>query len=68
MTQDPDLGAWVYQYNGFGDLVVQGDGKWQPTFMTYDTLGRMVQRDDDAEPHGGSTTSPRTGSESSRRW
>jgi RHS repeat-associated protein len=47
-SRDPDLGTWVYTYNSFGDLVVQGDGKWRPSYMTYDTLGRMVQRDDDS--------------------
>jgi RHS repeat-associated protein len=60
-SHDPDLGDWGYQYNGFGDLVLQADGKGRPTVMTYDTLGRVVQREDDkgtalwiydAAPHG----------------
>ncbi|MEO8899917.1 MAG: RHS repeat-associated core domain-containing protein [Polyangiaceae bacterium] len=60
-TFDPDLGAWSYQYNGFGDLVGQTDAKGGSTNMDYDTLGRMIRRDDDsgtsrwiydAAPHG----------------
>jgi len=58
---DPDLGAWSYNYNGFGDLVTQTDAKLGVTHMTYDALGRMVERIDDsgtaqwiydAAPHG----------------
>jgi len=60
-SHDPDLGDWGYQYNSFGDLVLQTDGKGRPANMKYDTLGRMRQRDDDsgtgrwiydAAPHG----------------
>jgi RHS repeat-associated protein len=47
-TQDPDMGVWVYQYDGFGDLVVQGDGKGRLTTMAYDTLGRLIRRIDDS--------------------
>jgi RHS repeat-associated protein len=40
-TEDPDLGTWVYEYDGFGNLKSQTDAKGQPTTMTYDDLGRM---------------------------
>ena len=43
---DPDKGAWSYDYNGFGELVEQTDAKLQKSTMTYDTLGRMKTRID----------------------
>ncbi|HEX5055690.1 MAG TPA: fibronectin type III domain-containing protein [Gammaproteobacteria bacterium] len=45
---DPDMGHWDYQYNAYGELVWQRDAKLQVTEMTYDKLGRMVERVDDA--------------------
>lgn len=44
--KDPDKGEWHYHYNPFGELVLQTDGKYQATVMTYDILGRMTQRED----------------------
>ncbi len=43
---DPDKGHWEYQYNAFGELEVQTDGKNQTSTMTYDALGRMTKRVD----------------------
>jgi len=58
---DPDMGHWVYRYNGFGDLVYQQDNKLQEVTLSYDLLGRMVRRNEpeglttwiyDSAPHG----------------
>ncbi len=46
---DPDMGSWIYTYNGFGELISQRDAKLQTVSMQYDTLGHMVRRD---EPEG----------------
>jgi RHS repeat-associated protein len=43
-SHDPDLGAWSYVYDGFGELYTQTDAKSQITTMSYDVLGRLVQR------------------------
>ncbi len=57
---DPDKGVWSYDYNGFGELVSQVDANGNITAMTYDKLGRMVQRqdyrDNDSNPSTTSTT------------
>jgi YD repeat-containing protein len=45
---DPDMGHWDYQYNGYGELVWQRDAKLQVTTISYDKLGRMTGRVDDA--------------------
>jgi RHS repeat-associated protein len=45
---DPDKGTWTYQYNARGELLSQTDAKGQVTKMTYDVIGRMVERIDDA--------------------
>ncbi len=41
---DPDMGAWSYQYNGYGDLVSQTDARSQTVTMKYDNLGRLIER------------------------
>jgi RHS repeat-associated protein len=41
---DPDMGAWSYHYNAFGELISQTDAKNQTTTMTYDALGRLKTR------------------------
>lgn len=46
---DPDLGVWSYEYNGFGELVRQTDAKGQITRNQYDILGRLSQRTDDEQ-------------------
>jgi RHS repeat-associated protein len=43
-TIDPDLGEWHYQYNAFGDLVLQTDAKRQVTKITYDRIDRPLTR------------------------
>lgn len=43
---DPDKGAWTYQYNALGELLQQTDAKGQTRTMRYDALGRMVKRED----------------------
>ena len=41
---DPHKGTWQYTSNGFGELVLQRDGKGQYVAMQYDDLGRMTAR------------------------
>ncbi|MEK7260347.1 MAG: hypothetical protein AAB211_11210, partial [Pseudomonadota bacterium] len=43
---DPDQGTWSYQYSLFNDLTQQEDALGQRTEMTYDALGRMLNRVD----------------------
>lgn len=50
---DPDMGAWSYGYNTFGELLSQTDANGQVTTLTYDKLGRMTTRAEGAE---GTTT------------
>lgn len=49
---DPDMGEWSYAYNGYGELVSQTNALSQTVTMSYDKLGRLVQR---VEPEGTST-------------
>lgn len=39
-------GRWCYEYNHFGELVLQTDAKDQTSAMDYDGLGRMTSRID----------------------
>ena len=41
---DPAMGAWIYSYNAFGELVSQRDSLGQTTSLSYDDLGRLIQR------------------------
>ncbi len=43
---DLDMGSWIYNYDGFGDIMVQSDSLAQVTTMNYDALGRMTSRTD----------------------
>jgi RHS repeat-associated protein len=43
---DPDMGAWSYQYNGYGELVSQTDALNQTVALKYDRLGRLVERNE----------------------
>jgi len=43
-SHDPDLGAWSYSYDTLSGLKTQTDAKGQVVSMTYDLLGRAVQR------------------------
>lgn len=54
---DPDKGHWEYDYNAFGELVVQRDAKGQRSEMQYDKLGRMTSRTDYVGSTAQSTTS-----------
>ncbi len=45
---DPDKGTWSYVYNALGLVVAQTNAKGEVTAMTYDVLGRMLTRIDDA--------------------
>ena len=45
-VSDPDLGAWTYTYNAFGDQVLEVDAKNQSTTSYFDKLGRMTERDE----------------------
>jgi RHS repeat-associated protein len=47
-TTDGDMGSWGYTYDGFGDLAYQDDGNESRTTMTYDVLGRVITRADQA--------------------
>ena len=49
---DPDMGHWTYEYNVLGELTSQTDAKAQETTMSYDKLGRMVERTE----HEGTST------------
>ena len=46
---DPDMGVWAYEYDGFDQLVKQTDAKGQVVTTEYDMLGRLVRR---VEPEG----------------
>ncbi len=46
---DPDTGNYGYDYNAFGELIRQTDGKNQPTNTRYDKLGRVKQRSANGE-------------------
>lgn len=41
---DPDMGVWSYQYSALGELKQQTDAKLQVTTMSYDLLGRLINR------------------------
>ena len=43
---DADMGLWSYEYNAFGELIVQTTATGDRSEMAYDRLGRMVQRVD----------------------
>jgi RHS repeat-associated protein len=40
--QDPDLGAWTYDYDVVGNLKVQTDAQGQVTTQSYDPLSRLI--------------------------
>ncbi|MGH1353269.1 MAG: RHS repeat domain-containing protein, partial [Methyloligellaceae bacterium] len=46
---DPDKGTWTYRYNALGQIVDQVNAKGEVTRMTYDVLGRVLTRIDDAD-------------------
>ncbi|PWQ92288.1 SpvB/TcaC N-terminal domain-containing protein, partial [Leucothrix pacifica] len=52
---DPSMGEWRYDYNGFGELIWQKDAKKQVTTQKYDVLGRMYERK--VKTKGGTTSS-----------
>jgi RHS repeat-associated protein len=41
---DPDMGAWSYVYDAYGNLVSQTDAKGQTLSFGYDALNRMVTK------------------------
>ncbi len=43
---DPAMGSWTYSYNAYGELVGQRDSLNQSVSIAYDSLGRMVQRNE----------------------
>ncbi|RDB05618.1 SpvB/TcaC N-terminal domain-containing protein [Runella aurantiaca] len=43
---DPDMGTYLYEYNGFGELTKQTYPNGNVVTMTYDILGRMLTRVD----------------------
>ncbi|WP_337040268.1 SpvB/TcaC N-terminal domain-containing protein [Emticicia sp. 17c] len=43
---DPDMGTYLYEYNGFGELTKQTYPNGNIVTMTYDILGRLVTRTD----------------------
>ncbi|GAA6140405.1 RHS repeat-associated core domain-containing protein [Hydrogenophaga sp. 5NK40-0174] len=46
MLQDPSMGRHDYAYNVFGELVWKKDSLGQETSVSYDVLGRRVQRNE----------------------
>tara|TARA_R110001599_G_scaffold249359_1_gene449214 strand:- start:461 stop:7405 length:6945 start_codon:yes stop_codon:yes gene_type:complete len=51
---DPNKGLWLYDYNIFGELVLQTDAENIKICQVYDTLGRMIKRIDNYQ--GDATT------------
>ena len=45
-TSDPNMGAWSYAYNAFGELVEQTTATGDCTRIAYDRLGRLTRRID----------------------
>ena len=43
-ARDPDLGLWTYIYNSANRLITQTDARYIQTGMTYDRLGRLLER------------------------
>jgi len=41
---DPDLGYSGFRYNGFGDVIKTADANNKVTTMSYDRLGRLIQK------------------------
>jgi RHS repeat-associated protein len=52
---DPDLGVWSYSYNILGELKSQTDARNKTSTFIYDSIGRMIQRDE-PETGGNCTT------------
>lgn len=46
LMNDPDKGTWTYEYYADGKMKSQTDAKGQRSEMTYDVLGRMINRSD----------------------
>jgi RHS repeat-associated protein len=51
-SNDPDLGAWTYDYFPLGELKSQTDARGNPVSFTYDGLSRPLTR---VEPEGTTT-------------
>lgn len=45
---DPNTGRWTYKTNAFGEVFEQTDAKLQVTRFTFDVLGRLLTRVEDA--------------------
>jgi RHS repeat-associated protein len=45
---DPNTGRWTYKTNAFGEVFEQTDAKLQVTRFTFDVLGRLLTRTEDA--------------------
>nr|WP_245709996.1 RHS repeat-associated core domain-containing protein [Ferrimonas sediminum] len=43
-TFDPDKGTWHYQFNAFGELISQTNGRAEVMTLEYDVLGRKIKR------------------------
>ncbi|PIQ84205.1 MAG: hypothetical protein COV75_03455, partial [Candidatus Omnitrophica bacterium CG11_big_fil_rev_8_21_14_0_20_63_9] len=41
---DPDMGRWVYEYDGVGNLISQTDARSVTTTFTYDPLNRLIEK------------------------
>ena len=57
-TDDPALGTYRYEHNGFGEVTKQTDPKGNFVLMEYDRLGRITKR---TEPEGITTYTYDTG-------
>src|SRR5690606_13947162 len=49
---DPNMGAWSYDYNAFGELASQTNALSETTTLAYDQAGRLTSR---SEPEGTTT-------------
>lgn len=63
---DPDKGNYVYQYNSFGDITCQMDGKGQISVNRYDIAGRLFSRTD--RMAGGTCANPSGSIDKYSQW
>ncbi|MCP4161049.1 MAG: hypothetical protein GY760_13325, partial [Deltaproteobacteria bacterium] len=43
---DPDMGIWEYTYNPYGEMIEQKSAKGQILKLSYDKLGRLIQKEE----------------------
>jgi RHS repeat-associated protein len=58
---DPHKGIWVYELNGFGEVLSQTDARGNKTYMEYDSLGRLIKREYPASRGANGNAIPNSG-------